>query len=149
MQENISMPSRVFAHISIFLSDGSVADSTKTTGKPSVIHIGTGSVSSAMEQQLISIPVGETRKFTLQASDAFGDVEPNLIHFMDLHQFPADVKLEEGTVMAFDQPNGSQLPGIIREVQGHSVKVDFNHPLAGQAVTFEVELLSFDNPPES
>jgi FKBP-type peptidyl-prolyl cis-trans isomerase SlpA len=85
----------------------------------------------------------------LQAEDAFGEPQPNLIQFMEIHQFPADIKLEEGVVIAFEQPDGSQLPGIIREVQGHSVKVDFNHPLAGQEITFDIEILSIDQPPAS
>jgi FKBP-type peptidyl-prolyl cis-trans isomerase SlpA len=67
---------------------------------------------------------------------------------MEVHQFPVDISLEEGTVVAFEQPDGSQLPGIIREVKGHSVKVDFNHPLAGQEITFDIEILSIDQPPE-
>ncbi len=46
-----------------------------------------------------------------------------------------------GPIIEFTQPNGAQLPGIIRAVEGDSVTVDFNHPLAGQTLTFEVEII--------
>jgi FKBP-type peptidyl-prolyl cis-trans isomerase SlpA len=45
-------------------------------------------------------------------------------------------------IIAFTQPDGTELPGIVREVTGDSVTVDFNHPLAGQVITFDVEILS-------
>jgi FKBP-type peptidyl-prolyl cis-trans isomerase SlpA len=149
MSNAVAAGSLVFAHMTLLLPDGSVADSTRSTGKPSVIRLGDGSVSEALEASLIGKLVGDRVKVTLQAEDAFGEPQPNLIQFMEIHQFPADIKLEEGVVIAFEQPDGSQLPGIIREVQGHSVKVDFNHPLAGQEITFDIEILSIDQPPAS
>ncbi len=149
MSKTVESNSLVFAHMTLMLKDGSVADSTRTNGKPSAIRLGDGSISEALEQALIGKSAGERVKIALEAQDAFGDPQPNLIQFMDIHQFPADIKLEDGTVIAFDQPDGSQIPGIVREVKGHSVKVDFNHPLAGQAITFDIEILSIDQPPAS
>jgi len=137
----------VFVHLTIYLEDGSIADSTKATGKPSKIQLGDDSISLAMEQQLLGLTVGETKKFVLEADDAFGASQPDLVQFMDLHEFPADLELKEGLLISFDQPSGGTLPGMVREVQGHSVKVDFNHPLAGHRVAFEVELLSINEPP--
>jgi len=46
-----------------------------------------------------------------------------------------------GSIIAFTQPDGTELPGLVREVAGDSVTIDFNHPLAGQKVTFEVDIL--------
>ncbi|MGO3644285.1 MAG: FKBP-type peptidyl-prolyl cis-trans isomerase, partial [Pseudoalteromonas sp.] len=48
---------------------------------------------------------------------------------------------EVGNIIAFTQPDGTELPGLVREVQGDSVTIDFNHPLAGQRLTFEVEII--------
>ncbi len=147
IDQKVDANSLVYAHMTLKLSDGSVADSSRANGKPSVIELGNDSVSEAMEAELVGRKVGEMVKFTLRAKDAFGEPDPNLIQFMDIHQFPQDLELKEGAVVAFEQPNGSSLPGILSEIQGHSVKVDFNHPLAGHDVTFEVEILSIDTPP--
>jgi len=140
---------RVYAHMTLMLDDGSVADSSRANGKPALIELGNESVSAALEQQLLGMKVGDKKTFKLSANDAFGESNPNLIQFMDIQNFPQDIDVSEGAVLAFEQPSGEPMPGIIREVQGHSVKVDFNHPLAGHTVTFEIEVLSIDNPPQT
>lgn len=137
----------LYVHMTLSLADGSVADSSRANGKPSVIEMGSGSISDVMEQNLIGMQVGDTRKFKLAPVDAFGETDPNFIQFMDITQFPQDIELTPGAMIAFDQPSGGTMPGIIRAIEGHSVKVDFNHPLAGHDIIFEVELLSIDTPP--
>lgn len=140
MSQTVLENSRVLADVTIKLKDGSIADSTKVSGKPSWLVLGDGSFSDAFEAFLLGSKVGDELTFELEPKDAFGESQPDSIHFMDLSQFPQDIKLEKGTIIGFEQPNGSQLPGIIREVQGGSVKVDFNHPLAGETIVFEIEI---------
>lgn len=137
--------SRVLAHITIKLADGSVADSTKVSGEPSWLIMGDGSFSQAFEANMLGAKIGETRSFELAAKDAFGDIQPDNIHFMEISEFPQDIKLEPGAIVAFQQPNGETLPGIIRQLEGGSVKVDFNHPLAGKNVIFEIEVKQITN----
>ncbi len=136
----IGKSSRVLADVTIKLKDGSIADSTKVSGKPSWLVMGDGSFSEVFEDYLIGNKVGDELQFELEATDAFGVSNPDNIHFMDIAQFPQDVKLSKGAIVNFAQPNGGQIPGIIREVQGTSVKVDFNHPLAGESVVFEIAI---------
>jgi FKBP-type peptidyl-prolyl cis-trans isomerase SlpA len=140
MPEQVQANSRVLAHVTVKLKDGSIADSTKLNNKPTWLIMGDGSFSPAFEDYLIGSSVGDQLTFELEACDAFGESEPNNIHFMDITQFPQDIKLEKGAIVTFEQPNGGSIPGIIREIQASSVKVDFNHPLAGEAVVFEVEI---------
>lgn len=140
MTKEVVANCRVLADVTIKLKDGSIADSTKVSGKPSWLMMGDGSFSPAFESFMIGKSVGDELTFELDAKDAFGDSNPDSIHFMDISQFPQDLKLEKGVIVGFDQPNGNQVPGIIREVMGTSVKVDFNHPLAGEAVIFEIEI---------
>jgi FKBP-type peptidyl-prolyl cis-trans isomerase SlpA len=136
----VQADSRVLADVTVKLKDGSVADSTKVSGEPTWLVMGDGSFSEAFESFMFGAEVSDTLTFELEAKDAFGESEPNSIHFMDLMQFPQDLKLEKGAIVAFEQPSGDALPGIIREIQGTSVKVDFNHPLAGETVVFEIEI---------
>lgn len=139
-QEQIEKDSRVLAHITAKLKDGSIADSTKTSGNPSWMVLGEGHFSDAFEDNLIGNTEGDNLQFELEAVDAFGISNPDQIHFMEISQFPQDIELKLGTIVSFSQPDGGRVPGIIRSIEGASVKVDFNHPLAGQDVVFEIEI---------
>ncbi len=141
----INHQSRILADVTVKLSNGSIADSTKITGKPSWLVMGDGSFSPAFEKELLEKEAGDNLVFELEAEDAFGKANPDLVQFMDISQFPNDLELKEGAIIAFDQPSGGQLPGLIRQVQGSSVKVDFNHPLAGEKVVFEIEIKQVQN----
>jgi len=140
MSSTVTANSRVLADITIKLKDGSIADSTKVSGKPSWLIMGDGSFSEAFESFLIGASVNDNLIFELEPADAFGVSIPDNIHFMDISQFPQDIKLEKGAIVGFAQPSGGEIPGIIREIQDTSVKVDFNHPLAGETIIFEVEI---------
>nr|WP_275659438.1 FKBP-type peptidyl-prolyl cis-trans isomerase [Shewanella insulae] len=128
-------------HMNIVLEDGSTADSTKSSGKPAQLNIGDQSLSPAFEAELAGLKQGDKHSFTLAAADAFGESNPDAIHHMDRSKFPADMTLETGVIVSFAGPGGSEIPGIVREVIGDSVTVDLNHPLAGRAVTFELEVV--------
>jgi len=144
--ENIvGKSSRVLADVTIKLKDGSIADSTKPAGKPTWLILGDGSFSDAFESFLVDKQSGDNLIFELTAEDSFGESDPDQIHFMELNQFPQDIELKEGAIIAFDQPDGGQIPGVIRNVQGNSVKVDFNHPLAGETIIFEIEIKQVKN----
>jgi len=136
----VTSHSRVLADITVKLKDGSVADSTKVTGKPSWLVIGDGSFSEAFEAFVIGARENDSLTFELPPEDAFGLSIPDNIHFMDISQFPQDIELAKGAIVAFAQPAGGEIPGIIREIQDTSVTVDFNHPLAGETVVFEIEI---------
>lgn len=127
--------------MNIVLEDGSTADSTKASGKPAKLNIGDETLSPAFEAELINLAQGDKHSFTLQAADAFGESNPDAIHHMDRTKFPADMNLEAGVIVSFAGPGGSEIPGIVRDVLGDSVTVDLNHPLAGRAVTFELEVV--------
>ncbi len=131
----------VIMHFDLKLEDGSAADSTRVNNKPAKLVLGDGSLTPNFEACLHGLSKGQRKSFTLSANDAFGQPNPDNIHHMDRTRFTSDMQLEEGMIMAFSQPDGSEVPGIIRSVAGDSVTVDFNHPLAGQTVIFDVEII--------
>jgi FKBP-type peptidyl-prolyl cis-trans isomerase SlpA len=136
----IQADSNILVHITMKLSDGSAADSTKVNNKPAKIIMGDNSISPAFEAQLLGMEVGNSKEFTLEAVDAFGESNPDNIHYMDIDKFSAEVPAKVGNIITFSQPGG-ELPGMIKEVNGNSVTVDFNHPLAGQPVTFVIDVV--------
>ena len=135
----IQADSTILVHITMKLSDGSAADSTKVNNKPAKIIMGDQSISAAFEAQLLGMAKGDSKEFTLEAVDAFGESNPDNIHYMDKDKFSDEVPAKVGNIITFSQPGG-ELPGMIKEVNGSSVTIDFNHPLAGQAVTFVIDL---------
>lgn len=132
-------------HFDLKLSDGSAADSTRVNKKPAKLVMGDGSLTPNFEACLLGLSAGEKKAFELAPEDAFGQPNPDNVHHMDRSRFSADITLEEGMIMAFSQPDGSEVPGIIRSIAGTSVTVDFNHPLAGQTVIFDVEIIDVIN----
>ncbi|XQW86003.1 FKBP-type peptidyl-prolyl cis-trans isomerase [Thalassotalea piscium] len=137
----IEKDSNIIVHITMKLADGSAADSTKVNNKPAKIIMGDNSISPAFEQELLGLTVGESKEFTLAAVDAFGESNPDNLHYVDSDKFSAETPAKIGNIITFTQPGGIELPGVIKEISGSSVTVDFNHPLAGQAVTFVIDVI--------
>ncbi len=103
------------------------------------------SLSPAFEAQLGGMAAGDKRTFTLAPEDAYGMPNPDNIYYVDRSKFSADAPAKVGMIVGFAMPDGSELPGLIRDVVGESVTVDFNHPLAGQTLTFNVEIVQVIN----
>lgn len=141
----ISAGSKVVFHFDIKLDDGSAADSTRVHGKPARLTIGDGNLTPNFEQCLLGLQAGDKREFTLEPVDAFGEPNPQNIYQVERVRFSSETPPEVGAIIAFTQPDGREVPGIIRSIDGPMVTVDFNHPLAGQRVTFAVEILSVES----
>ncbi len=138
----VTKNSSIVAHITMKLADGSAADSTKVTNKPAKINLGDNSISPAFEAEIIGLAIGDNKEFTLAAKDAFGETNPDNIHYVDKSRFNQEAPAEVGNIITFTQPGGAELPGMVKEVSGDSVTVDFNHPLAGQTVIFVIEIVA-------
>lgn len=114
--------------------------------KPATLSLGTGELAPAMEARLLGLAEGTHRSFELAAGEAFGDRNPELLQrvkraLLDELGDP-DERYSVGDVVQFPTPNGQgAYAGVVREVDGDVLVFDFNHPLAGRPVTFEVQLI--------
>lgn len=144
MAESVQPDSAVLVHFTLTLEDGSVAESTRGNGKPALFRLGDGSLSGDLEAHLLGLHVGEKRAFTLSPDSAFGQKSPDLIQFFSRRDFIETGVPEVGTIMMFTAMDGSEMPGVVREVAEESITVDFNHPLAGQHISFDLEVLEID-----
>jgi FKBP-type peptidyl-prolyl cis-trans isomerase SlpA len=133
--------SSVLAHYVMNLSDQSVAESTYHEQQPVKFVMGDGSLSEPLEQALLGKAVGDKTTVELAPQDAFGSAEPDKVMNLPRSHFPEDMELSEGLIVSFHQPNGVEVPGMIRRLMGDLVLVDFNHPLAGQTVTLTLEIM--------
>lgn len=143
-ETTIQPGSEVQMHFAIKLTDGSIADNTREHGKPACFKMGDGNVLDKVESALIGMKVGEKKKITLTPEEGFGVANPDNLHWLPKTQFPHDITLEEGLIIGFTQPNGVELPGIIREIKDENVLVDFNHPLCGQTLIFDLEIVAIN-----
>lgn len=149
MTDSVQRDSAVLLHFTLKLEDGSTAESTRANGKPALFRLGDGSLSDALETALTGLHVGEIKAFTLEPEAAFGSVSPDLIQYFSRRDFIQTGEPEVGAIMLFTGMDGSEMPGVIREIAGDSITVDFNHPLAGRTVHFDIEVLEIDPALES
>ncbi len=109
---------------------------------PETFTLGHGDIDARLESLLLGLRVGEHLTYELAPGEAFGPRDPAMIHTLPREDFPAEMELAVGHDVDFSLPNGQTLTGTVLELDTDSVRVDFNHPLAGLPVTFEVELLA-------
>ena len=117
-------------------------------GKPATLSLGTGELSPALEQRLLGLPEGTRATFELPAGEAFGERNPELVQWVArklLNELgDPDEQYKVGDVVQFPTPDGmGQYAGAVQQVKegGDAVQFDFNHPLAGQPVVFEVHVI--------
>jgi len=129
------------------LSDAAGADLVNTfADRPATLSLGAGELAPAMEARLVGLQEGARARFELAANEAFGERNPELLQrvkrrlLAELGEPDADYRV--GDVVQFPTPDGrAGLAGVVREVGDESLLFDFNHPLAGVALTFEVHVI--------
>ena len=114
--------------------------------KPATLSLGSGQLAPAIEERLIGLAEGAHERFDLPPGAAFGERNPDMLQRVarsELQQMgDPDEDYAPGDVLRFPTPDGQgEFAGVVREVGGDWLLFDFNHPLAGQAVSFEVQLI--------
>jgi len=133
---------KVELHFSLRLVDtGEVVDSTFEK-KPAELVIGDGNLPAAFEAVLHGMKAGERKIQRIEPKDGFGQHNPSNVQRISKDQFDPSVELSEGLVVSFQDKAKSELPGVVSAIGESMVTVDFNHPLAGRDLEFEVEILS-------
>ena len=133
----VSEGTRVFLNFSVGLEDGSEVDSN-FGGEPVEFDVGDGSLLPGFERQIFGMKPGERQLFTIPPEDAFGQPNDNNVQVVPRSQFDDDVELEMGLVFSFADASGGELPGLVVDFDEEEVTVDFNHPLAGRTILFDV-----------
>ena len=140
MKYPISPESTVTLHLSLTLQDGTVAESSFDDA-PLVFTLGDGTLIAGLELALYGLRPGDKQRLSLLPEQAFGLRDPEKVHRLPRADFPADMTLEPGCIIGFDTPDGEELPGMVVKAESAEVEVDFNHPMAGHVVIFEVEII--------
>jgi peptidylprolyl isomerase len=120
------------------LDDGSEFDSSAGR-EPLEFTIGAGQVIPGFESAVAELAVGESMTITLESEDAYGGYHDEAVEVVPVTAF-TDTPYE-GAVVQLLGPNGERLAATITVIEGDNVTLDFNHPLAGKDLTFEIELV--------
>ena len=136
----ISNGKQVTLNFALKLEDGQIVDTTFDK-KPATLVIGDGNLPEGFESFLMDLEAGAKETFMVPPEKAFAQPNPNNVQQMKRSDFAADMELEPGLMVSFADANGAELPGMISQVEETFVMVDFNHPLAGKSLQFEVEII--------
>ena len=131
---------QVTLHFTLKLSDGEVVDTT-VERDPATFVVGDGNLLPGFEKALFGLAVGAKDHFLIPPEEGFGRPNPNNVQQIPRDQFPREMELAEGLMVSFADAKNAELPGVIAKVTDKQVDVDFNHPLAGRDITFEVEII--------
>jgi FKBP-type peptidyl-prolyl cis-trans isomerase SlpA len=128
---------RVFLNFALSLEDGSEIDSN-FSGEPVDFVVGDGSLLPGFERKLFGMAAGERQIFSIEPEDAFGQPNDSNVQQVPLEHFDEDAEPEIGLLFYFADASGGEVPGLVVAVDDENVTVDFNHPLAGRTILFDV-----------
>jgi peptidylprolyl isomerase len=123
------------------LDDGTVFDSS--VGKdPLQFTLGTGSVIPGFEEAVIGMDTGDSKTVTIPAEEAYGEHNPDLVMVFEREKIPPELNVEVGQQLQLQQDNGRAVPVVVTDLSPAEVTLDANHPLAGEDLTFDIQLVA-------
>ncbi|MGB0204956.1 MAG: FKBP-type peptidyl-prolyl cis-trans isomerase [Neptuniibacter sp.] len=139
MSKLIGPGKTVTLHFAIKLEDGQIVDSNFDK-EPATFTVGDGNLLEGFEKALFGLEQGMKQTLRVLPENAFGMPNPSNIQNLPISNFDG-MELEQGLVVSFSDPGNGELPGVIAEFDDKMVSIDFNHPLAGKILDFEVDIL--------
>jgi FKBP-type peptidyl-prolyl cis-trans isomerase SlpA len=130
---------QVTLHFALKLYNGDVVDSTFDK-KPATFKVGDGNLLPGFEQAIYGLKAGDKRSLSISPEQGFGQGNPQNIQVMPRSQFQ-EMELSEGLLVIFNDAANAELPGVVKAFDDSQVTIDFNHPLAGKALSFDVEII--------
>ena len=131
----------VAIHYTGSLDDGSVFDSSDGRD-PLEFEVGSGQIIPGLDCEIPGMNVGDEKSVRIEPDLAYGPVNPDAQQAVPRADIPKEIPLEIGTPIQVETPDGQTIPVTIAEVTDEAVVLDANHPLAGKALKFDIELVS-------
>lgn len=138
--QQVTNGDKVRVHYHGRLTDGTTFDSSEGRD-PLEFEVGSGMVIKGFDDGVMGMVIGDKRTLEIPAEEAYGDKNPDMLVEFPIEQFPEDMKPEIGMRLNMTSTNGQVVPVVITEVQADTVTLDANHPLAGEALVFDIELV--------
>ena len=137
-EQRIGQNTQVTLHFALRLETGDTVDSTFDKS-PATFKVGDGSLLPGFEAALFGFKAGDKRTLEILPENAFGQPNPQNVQIIARSQFK-DMELSQGLLVIFNDAANTELPGVVKEFDDEQVTIDFNHPLAGKTLTFDVEI---------
>jgi FKBP-type peptidyl-prolyl cis-trans isomerase 2 len=122
------------------LDDGTVFDSSENHEEPLEFTVGAGQVIQGFDDAVRDMEEGEEKEFRLEPSEAYGEYNDGLSQPVPKDNIQSDIDVEVGMMLLVKTPDGQELPAKIVEVGDEEVILDMNHPLAGKALNFNIQV---------
>ena len=137
-EPRIGQNTEVTRHFALRLENGDTVDSTFDKD-PATFKVGDGNLVPGFEAAIFGFKAGDKRTLEILPENAFGQPNPQNVQIIARSQFK-DMELSEGLLVIFNDAANTELPGVVKAFDDDQVTIDFNHPLAGKTLTFEVEI---------
>ncbi len=141
--EIVKDENNVQVHYTGTLDSGEVFDTSRER-EPLAFTVGAGQMIPGFEKAVRGMKLNETKKVTLDPDDAYGEVIPEMVQKVPLTQLPPEIKPHVGQQLSSQMPDGRQIVVTVKEVNEEDIVIDANHPLAGERLTFEIEVVGID-----
>ena len=128
------------------LADGQVFDSCAAES-PLEFQTGSGQLIQGFDDAVMGMALNEKKTFTLQPEDAYGVYNEDSLHEFPKAELPEGVDPKVGDTVAFSTPEGHQIPARLVKMDDTTLTFDLNHPLAGETLTFEIEVVGINDTP--
>jgi len=126
------------------LDDGTLFDSSKARGEPITFEVGGGQMITGFDKAVDGMKIGETKSVTLAPEEGYGDFNPNAFQVVPADVFTEDFRPEVGQMVQGTSATGEVFTARVHNMEEGAVTLDFNHPMAGKNLNFEIELVSVD-----
>ena len=140
MAEKVKKGDTVKIHYTGKLTDGKIFDSSRSR-EPLEFEVGKGMIIPGLEEAVEGMEVGEKKEVTLKPKEAYGQRDENLIVEVPRDKLPEDLDPKKGMPLRVKNPQGRDMQVTVADVADENIKIDANHPLAGQDLEFEVEVI--------
>ena len=124
------------------LEDGTEFDSSRTRNETISVEVGSGQLITGFDNALTGMKLGEVKNITLKPEEAYGDVDPEAYDIVPLNAFPEGFEPIVGNMVQGTSPHGKPVVAKIDSVSDDNITLNFNHPLAGKTLNFEIELVN-------
>jgi len=128
------------------LQNGEVFDSSQGR-QPLEVQMGAGHLIPGFEKALMGMSLKEKKTFTVEGEEAYGHKDESLMHVFARADIPPEMDPQVGQTVALSTQEGRQIPAQVVKVDDQSVTIDLNHPLAGEELTFEIEVVGISTTP--
>ena len=140
----VKIGNKVKVHYKGTLSDGTIFDESRARGKTLDFEVGAGEMIKGFDEAIPGMKVGDVKTFSISPEAAYGPKNPDAVVEVSRDVFPSDANLTEGMTVHGTDETGNTVFGTINQIKEDVIVVDHNHPMAGEKLSFEVELIEIE-----